>query len=89
MRIETTKGNFDGTFEECAAWLEDMQPSHADLVIGHLAQSINPDADSWQRGGFCRPDADNWAKSLSVAGGGIGEQAADELLRLTLNPEEN
>ena len=75
MQIETTKGNFDGTFEECAAWLEDMQPSHADLVIGHLTESINPDDD-------------NCARSLRVACVGLGEQAAaDDVANVALAPD--
>ena len=43
MKLETTKGDFSGTFDECAEWLEAHQPSHASIVMSHQTVSIDTD----------------------------------------------
>ena len=45
MEIETTKGNFSGNFEECVAWLEEYQPSHASLVDKYQSAVLNTSID--------------------------------------------
>lgn len=64
IKIETTKGYFAGDYDDCLAWLDEYQPSHASVVIGDTFEPIDADdANDWERalraavkvlGGTCR-----------------------------------
>lgn len=50
MKLETTKGEFTGNATECVAWLNEMQPSHASVVIGEHSVAIDAEPDTWSSG---------------------------------------
>ena len=50
MKLETTKGEYNGNAVECVEWLEDHQPSHASVVIGCHSATIDAMPGEWERG---------------------------------------
>jgi len=48
MQITTTKGNYSGSANDCQAWLDEYQPSHASVEIGGVSATIDDDLKaSW------------------------------------------
>lgn len=65
MRLDTCKGVCAGRFAECVAWLQEMQPAFASVVIDGVTQELEPERyhDDWHEAMIVAVDEIKWEVS--------------------------